>query len=177
MPWNPVTFAAVCAGLRRSAAAGEFTPYQWVDDIEMNEDGGRTFYGCGWGVIGWVTAVMMGGTAWAEGMLPIGCNQKAINTVLMLDGLSKREIRRMTPGAAWRHFDEELAEAYDNRAVDPDTFIAKSEELAEFFIDVLSRVRMKGTIHQPPSAEVVWKQPTFFSLFKALPKKALLQVA
>jgi len=84
MPWNQKTFGAVCAALRDSAVNGEFVPHVWADRVDVNDTGGCTFYGCGWGIVGWVTAVMLGGKDWATRAVPIGCSQGSVNLQLPL---------------------------------------------------------------------------------------------
>ena len=146
MPWNQKTYGAVCAGLRDSARKGEFVPHVWSQHIESSDAGGSTFYGCGWGMVGWITAVMMGGTDWATRAMPVGCSQGSVNQVLLYAGLSESEITHMDPVATWQEFDDELVAAYQNRTHDWDTFIDVSIDLAEFFISVISRVSVDGSL-------------------------------
>lgn len=140
MPWDKTTFGAVCAGLRDSARKGELVPCIWAKRIEAHDTGGYTFYGCGWGVVGWITAVMLGGTDWATRALSVGCTQGAVNQVLLHAGLSESDVSHMDPVGTWQRFDAELIDAYQNRHQDWDAFIETSTNLAEFFILVLSRV-------------------------------------
>lgn len=146
MPWNPKTFDAVCAGLRRSARDGNFVPCVWNGGITTNSDGGCRYYGCGWGIVGWFAAVFEGGAGWAKRMLPLGCRQGDVNAVLMHVGLTADEIARMTPMSVWERFDRELITAYNNRHHDWQTYIQTSMVLAEYFIAVLRRVEVSDDV-------------------------------
>ncbi len=140
MPWDQATFGAVSAGLRRSAAEGDFVPYEWNAGIQHNKDGGYSIYGCGLGQIAWFAAVFKGGAKYARQMLPVGSGQTEVNVVLKAVGLTRAEIKQLDPQALWSRFDYELEDAYRDRNDDPEHFIAMSGWLAEFFINELESV-------------------------------------
>jgi|GEM_PF-5410044 hypothetical protein len=168
MPWNQKTFGAVCAALRDSAVNGEFVPHVWADRVDVNDTGGCTFYGCGWGIVGWVTAVMLGGKDWATRAVPIGCSQGSVNSVMWQAGLTPSEISYMDPVNTWQYFDDKLSKAYSNRHADWDTFVDTSTELAEFFILVISRVPVDGsteTSHLPYNVLTVTSSEVDLQLF------------
>lgn len=140
MPWDRETRRAAAAGLRHAARSGQFVPFVWNEAIETSRDGGTAIYGCGWGQVGWMVAVFLGGTAFARHVLPVGAEQPQVNAVLKAAGLTDDEIAYMDPQCVWEHFDRDLFEAYENREADPGTFIEVSMRLAEFFVQVIELV-------------------------------------
>lgn len=142
MPWKLDIFNAVCTGLRAAAKRGEFVPNDWITSIEDDGAGGCHVMGCGEGHIGWYAAVAHRGVDWARRMLPVGSRHEQVCSVLKHVGLTEAEIKAMNFPAAWLHFDDALFDAYDFRYEDPDSYIAVSMELAEFFIGVIERVEV-----------------------------------
>lgn len=141
-------------GLRQAAKEGKFVPGVWIQDYDSPDQRPR---GCGWGLIGWLVAVALRGAGFAKYKMQVFSTQKQVNEVLLLAGLTEYEILRMTPENAWKYFDRELIPYYDSRlngAKEWDAYIAKSEELAEFFIRVLERVPVEGAVVQPEPATI-----------------------
>lgn len=140
MPWEKGTFDAVCAGLRCAAVEGNLMPLEWNGGIQSNNNGGYAIYGCGWGQVGWLVAIVHGGVQYARDMLPPGAGQTEVNMILKAAGLTRAEIKSMDPQAVWMDFDCEIEDVYANRANDPEAFVVVSKAMAEFFIEVLSAV-------------------------------------
>ena len=70
MPWKQSTFDAVTGGLREIAQNGQFVPGRWIRDIEVGPDGLPIVPCCGFGAVGWLVAVTLGGVDYAMEKLP-----------------------------------------------------------------------------------------------------------
>jgi len=139
MPWNKNTLDAVKAGLRDSAVNGQFVPHRWIEGIQ-SQNNGHVVHGCGWGIVGWYVAVMIGGADWAQRMLPVGATQADVDEVLQIAGLTPAEIESMDPMATWEAFDNALHFTHHYREQNWVAYINKSLQLAEFFIMILEEV-------------------------------------
>lgn len=144
MGWTQGHMDAVSSFLRQSAAAGQFVPGQWVESVTEDGDGGYTVLGCGWALSAWAVAVFEGGQASAA--LPPGSGQTAVNAVLKTAGLTRAEIKSLDPYETWCTFDDELFPFYEDRHENPEAFILKSVELAEFFIQVLQHIPIQKSV-------------------------------
>lgn len=136
MAWNRNLLDSVVNGLHSLAEEGRFAPGAWI----RHNEPGEGVVGCGWGLVGWLVACAIAGPLYAQIMLPVGCRQNAVNEVLKLAGLTRSDLRCMTQWDVIGHFDAELYEAYENRENDPERYLNKSLELADFFCQVLRRV-------------------------------------
>jgi len=139
MPWTKCRLEAVSAGLRKNAEEGRFVPFNWVDSYDHQGGcGGMT--GCGWGVVGYITSLMMNGFEQTREILPEGACQYHVDSILMSAGLTPAEIELMNPRETWECFDGMIELSYDNRSTNWNAFITQSKIAAEYFIRVLERV-------------------------------------
>lgn len=172
MPWKQSVHQATIDALESAAHNGQMVPYRWVERVEHDEAGRPQMRGCAWGIIGWAVASALAGAAAAEGRLPVGCRQRHVNYVLRQAGLTRREIRAMAPHETWRHFDEQLADAFAARYEDPAAYYQACAELATYFTRVINRVAVVdegGVVVQVPPPP----PPTYWQLFVAELKEEL----